>query len=258
MRSFLAKRKLNLICSAAAILLVLLIWLIAYYAVGDDYVVPSFTETMVSLWACLGEGEFWTAFAFTLLRTAEAFIISFVLAAVCASVSAFSKVFCELLKPFMAILRAVPTLAVILLLLIWTTPGVAPVIVTILVLFPMLYAQFSAALGEADGELAEMAKVYGISKKERLFKIYIPQIAPNILAQSGAAFSLGLKLTVSAEVLSNTFKSLGGLMQTARNFLQIPRLAALTLVAVFAGLIIAVALSALVGVTFKWRKRVGE
>lgn len=252
LKKFFRERKLNIICSAAAILLMWLVWLIAYFSVKNDYIVPSFSKTMSSLFKCFTEAEFWTAFFFTLLRTAIAFIISFVLAAACAALSAASKIFSAVLNPVMGVLRTLPTLAIILLLLIWTNAKAAPVIVGVLVLFPLIYAQFTAALGGIDKGIVNMCEVYSVKKSDRLFKIYLPLVSPNILSQTGANISLGLKILISAEVLSNTYKSLGGLMQNARAFVEMPRLAALTIVAVLLGLILDIAFSQLKRVTYKW------
>ena len=253
MKAFFTERKLNIIFSVAAVLIMWLVWIIAYYSVKNDYIVPSFSDTMVSLWACLCSGEFWTAFAFTFLRTLEAFILSFLLAALLAAASALSKTAAAFIKPFMVFLRTVPTLAIILILLIWTSAKVAPVIVTFLVLFPMIYSQMVAATESVDGGLIQMAKLYGVSKKESLFKIYLPQISPDIFSQTGANVSLGIKIMISAEVLSNTYKSLGGMMQSAKSFLEVPRLAALTLIAVLLGLAVDIAFSQLKRINSKWR-----
>lgn len=246
-------RKLNIVFSVAAVIVMWLVWIIAYYSVKNDYVIPSFTDTVVSLWACLCSGEFWAAFAFTFLRTLLAFVISFLLAALLAAASAVSKKAGAFIKPFMVFFRTVPTLAIILLLLIWTSAKVAPVIVTVLVLFPMIYSQMTSATENVDEGLIQMAKLYGVSKKERLFKIYLPQISPEIFSQTGANVSLGIKVMISAEVLSNTYRSLGGMMQTARSFLEIPKLAALTIVAVLLGLAVDVAFSQLKRINSKWR-----
>ena len=89
----------------------------------------------------------------------------------------------------------------------------------------------------------------------KLFKIYLPLVSPNILSQTGPNVSLGIKIRISAEVLANTYKSLGGLMQEARLYVEMPRLAALTLAAVAAGFIFDIALSQLERVTFKWSRK---
>lgn len=253
MKKFFTQRKLNIILSAVSVLAMWLAWIIAYYSVKNDYIIPSFSDTMVSLWGGLCSGEFWTAFAFTFLRTLEAFLISFSLAAILAALSAISKSASAFIKPIMVFFRTVPTLAIILILLIWTSAKVAPVIVTVLVLFPMIYSQMTAATEALDEGLIQMSEIYGVSKKDRLFKIYLPQISPDIFSQTGANVSLGLKIMISAEVLSNTYKSLGGMMQSARGFLEVPRLAALTLAAVILGLIIELAFSQLKRINKKWQ-----
>lgn len=232
-----------------------LVWLIAYFAVANDYVVPSFTDTMKSLGRLLTEASFWTAFGNSLLRTAEAFVVSFVLAAALSALSTVGRGAAAFLRPVMAFLRTLPTLAVILILLLWTSPLIAPVVVTVLVLFPAVYAQMTAAIGDIDGDLIEMAEVYRVPKRTRLFKIYLPLILPNVLSQSGANISMGLKIMISAEVLAGTYRSLGSLMQNARMYMEIPRLAALTLVAVLLGLVLDVGFSQIARVTDKWRIR---
>lgn len=230
-----------------------LVWIIAYYAAGNDYIIPSFRDSVKSLFACFGEGEFWLAFLSTFLRTAAAFALSFALAALCAALSRVCKTFKGIIEPMVTVLRTLPTLAVLLIILIWSNASLAPVIVTVLLLFPAIYAQFNAAISAVDDGLLQMTEVYNVSKKDRLFKIYLPMVSPEIFSQVGANISLGLKVTVSAEVMANTFKSLGGLMQNARSFLDMPRLAALTIVTVVLGLVIEASFARLKRLNKKWR-----
>lgn len=254
MKKYFLKNKNAVILSVVSLCIMWAVWIIAYYAVGNDYIIPSFKDTFLSFFKCLTEGEFWIAFAFTLLRTLGSFLISFLLAAACCALSSLSKIFKGLLNPLIVILRTLPTLAVILILLIWTNVTVAPIIVTILLLFPVTYSQFLAAVEGIDTDVLEMAKMYNVSKRDRLLKIYLPMSAPAVFSQIGANVSLGLKVMISAEVLSNTYKSLGGMMQNARVFLEMPRLAALTLVAVFSGLLLEFAFAQFKRINSKWRK----
>ncbi|MCD7729098.1 MAG: ABC transporter permease subunit [Clostridia bacterium] len=234
-----------------------LAWLIAYYVQGNDYVIPSVGDSLSALWQLLGEGAFWKSFGGTLLRTLEAFALSFVLAAVCAALSALSKAFSRILSPIVTALRTVPTMALILILLLWTSRTLTPVIVGCLVTFPMVYAQMNAAFGGIDKNLKEVAKVYKFTPSQRVFKMYLPLMLPNILSQSGAAFSLTLKIIVSAEVMSRTLSSIGGMMQEARSYLEIPELFALTIVTVIAGALAEFLLSLPVRLTDRWTKGKG-
>ena len=236
-------------------MLMLAVWLIAYACVKNEYIVPSVGASFKELGVLFLSDQFWTAFGLTLLRTLEAFVFSFFIASVFAVLSVISKSFAAVVKPVISVLRTLPTLAIVLVLLIWTTPKAAPVIVTVLVLFPIIYSRLVAARGGVDGSLSDMARVYRIPVRDLLFKIYLPQTLPNILPQTGADISLGLKVTISAEVLASTYKSLGGLMQNARLYLDMPRLAALTLITVLFGLIIDFAFAQLARLTYKWSRK---
>ena len=254
-KTYFSKRKFNILLSVSAFALMWIIWLIAYYSVKNDYVIPSVSDTAQSFGKCLISGSFWLSFLFTVLRTVFAFAISFVLAAALVALSVLFKACKSFIQPFMSVLRTVPTLAIILILLFWTTPMIAPVVVTVLVLFPMIYSQLSAAVDGIDEGIVEMAEVYNISKKERLTKIYLPLISPAVLSQTGANISLGIKVMISAEVLAGTYRSLGGLMQNARFYVDMPRLAALTIIAVLTGILIDMCFSLIERVTFKWSKK---
>lgn len=245
-------KKLNIICTAVSIILMVSVWIIAYYSVGNDYLVPSFSDTVKSFFEMFSENSFWVGLLNTLWRTLASFLFSFLLAALCAILSAISKTISFLLRPLAIFLRVLPTLAVVLLILVWTNPTIAPMIVTFLVLFPMMYAQMLAAISDVDEDLIKMLKVYKVGKKDRIFKVYLPLVSPNIISQSGANISLAIKVMISAEVLASTYRSLGGLMQNARLYLEMPRLAALTLAAVVLGVVFEVLFVLIKKLVCKW------
>ena len=122
-------------------------------------------------------------------------------------------------------------------------------------LLPLIYAQFTAAIEGVDGGLIEMCKVYGVSKRDAIFKVYIPLVLPNTLSQTGANISLGLKVMISAEVLVNTAKGIGGMMQESSIAAEVANLAALTLASVILGLILDIAFSQLKHITDRWNKK---
>ena len=76
-RNFIAGRQFNYIFSALAIVVMWAIWLIAYYVVANDYVIPSFTDTMRRLRELLIEGFFWRSFGMTVLRATEGWLLAF-------------------------------------------------------------------------------------------------------------------------------------------------------------------------------------
>lgn len=229
--------KKNLLFSALALLFLWVVWIIAYYAVGNAFLVPSIGDTFSALGEYLASGAFWTAFSRTLLRTVLSFLISLLLGVGLAALAVNVKWVRAFLAPVISVLRTLPTMAIILILLLWTSPSVAPVIVTLLVLFPAVYAAALAALDDVKGEFSALVQAYGVSKGRQLVQMYLPLVAPNLLKQSGGIFSMGLKVTVSGEVLASTARSIGGLMQDAR-IAHPAHLMALTLVTVLLGFLL--------------------
>lgn len=214
----------------AAVAFLLVVWWIAYLAAGNELIVPPVSNSMGKVWEMLGKSWFWKCFFSTFLRVLFAFSLSFVLAAIFAVIAYLLPSFGLFLSPIMAALRSLPVLAVTLILLIVFGAGGAPVIVAFLSLFPTLYTGILAALSGIDKNLLDVGRVYGASVKKRVFRVYLPLIAPYILREGAGALSFALKLVVSAEVVANTAKSLGGMMQESQAYMDLPQLFALVVV----------------------------
>ncbi len=231
----------NFLFSLLAVAFMWLVWLVAYYCVKNDFVLPSIGTTFLEMGKLLFTGgettlSFWTAFAHTFLRAFGAFAFSFIAGTLLAVLSLLQSWARAFLAPIVSVLRTVPTMAIILILLLWTTPAFAPVVVSVLVLLPAVYAAVLSALDEVKESYGEMARIYRISAGRKIFAMYLPLCAPPVLKQAGGIFSLGLKITVSGEVLSAAYPGLGWLMQDAKLVPDmLPTLFALTIITVILG-----------------------
>ncbi len=220
----------NVIQGLTAVAFMLGVWWIAYGVAENPLVVPSPWKSLWTAVLLFGKGAFYYALWTTFLRVVIAFLVAFVFGSVFALISYLYPVFGGFLGKTVAFLRSLPVLAVLLILLVWFGADKAPVAVSFLSLFPILYSGFLSGLKELDPSLAEMGRAYGVPLKTRVWKWYLPALAPYGLRESGSATSFALKLTVSAEILANTYRSLGGMMQEARTFLDGETLFALVIV----------------------------
>ena len=227
--------KRNALFSVLAIVALWLCWIVAYYGVKNDYVLPSFWDACKEMGRLLVSASFWRAFGNTFLRSFWAFLVSLVVGVVMAIGAHLWSGPRAFFAPIVSVLRTIPTMAVILMLLLWTTPSVAPIIVSALVLFPAVYAAALAALDEVGEEYGELVHAFRVPLGRRVVKMYLPLAAPVFLKQAGGIFSLGLKVAISGEVLAATYRSLGGMMQEAKMFLEMPTLMALTLLVLLLG-----------------------
>ncbi len=229
---------LNIALPLTSVALIVILWVAAAFAVNSEYILPNVGETFAALFELFKSAEFYRAFFGTLFRSLIAFLISFILAFFVALAAYKSQKAKRFFTPIIIIVRALPTIAVVLLLVVWTNSKVAPVIVTMLVVFPTLYNNLYAALCGIDTELNEMCKVFGVEGKKRLKKVVFPQVAPEFITSAGSGITLNLKLMVAAEVLSQTARSMGYLLNTSKVYFEISTMLALVLITVVTGLAI--------------------
>ncbi|MBR1968139.1 MAG: ABC transporter permease subunit [Clostridia bacterium] len=231
-------RLLNLILPLITALCIIGFWAIAAAVISNEYILPTVTETLSSTIALFSRAEFYLAFCFTLLRSVIAFIVSFLLAFVLAFLSEKVKHAEKVINPIISVIRALPTVAVMLLLLFWTNSLIAPIIVTTLVVMPTTYTQIKSALSALDKSVVEAARVDGADEKAVFLDIEFPLISPSIYSAVGSGISLNFKLMVAAEVLSQTANSIGYLLNTSKVYFEIAEMLALVLTAVIFGIIV--------------------
>lgn len=232
----------------------ILLWGAASAAVNNEYILPDIATTLRQFVRLFGAAEFYSAFFGTLARSLTAFVLSFAIAFISALLSKRSEFAERAIKPMISVARALPTVAVVLLLLVWTNSRIAPIIVTMLVVLPTAYTDIKNALEFVPQEQIQTCVFFGVSKKDILFKVKIPQIAPSLLRCCGAGLSLNLKLMVAAEVLSQTAVSMGYLLNTAKIYFEIAEMIALVLVTVIVGVLIEAAFGFAAKRAERWKR----
>ncbi|MBQ8876628.1 MAG: ABC transporter permease subunit [Clostridia bacterium] len=228
----------NCIYALCGVGVLIAVWVIAYYRVGNELVVPSFFDCVKDVGELLVKERFWRYFLNTFKRVFFAFVISFFVASAFALLAYVVPVVRGILSPIISLMRSLPILAVTLILWLMFGREDAPIAVAFLSLFPMLYAAMLSALSGVDGDLIEMSRVYNVPLKKRIFSLYMPAAAPYVLQESGAALAFSLKLVVSAEVLVGTYRSVGYLMNDANQIPDMSLLFALVCMTALVGLIL--------------------
>lgn len=232
------KKVLDILLPILSILLILIIWSITSLIVNNGYILPSVSETVKSFLELFKSGDFYLALFSTLLRSVISFFISFILAFCFAYLSNKSKGFAKFFEPVLAIIRTLPTIAVVLLILVWTNDKTAPVVVAFLVVFPTVYTEIYNSFLGIDKKVIEMCKVFNVKEKDVLFKVKVPKVLPQMILSASNCLSLNLKLMVAAEVISFTSNSIGNYLYLSKQYDEVAKMMALVLSVVILGLII--------------------
>ncbi|MDR3186129.1 MAG: ABC transporter permease subunit [Christensenellaceae bacterium] len=226
----------NLIAGATTIIIIIAIWwLLAETTFKRTGIVPTPLETVKVIVSQAQTPVFATAILRTLRNSIISFALAFTVASIFAVISTNLHIIDGFLRPIVTVLRAMPTMALIIILLLLVGSKLLPIVVAFLVVFPMSYENMRAALKNTDVRLIEMAKVFKISKVRKLLGIYIPTILPYAFASIVSGFGLNIKVIIAAEIMGLPTMSIGYKIMTAKQGFDF----AVT----FAWLVIAVALS---------------
>lgn len=216
----------------AALGVFILIWHIIALVTDSELIIPSPRVTFEKLYALILGKEFWTALSATALRSVYSFIICFAAALIIAIICYLFKPAGKFLSPIVTILRATPTMSIILISIIWFSSDLSPIFIASLIIFPLMYENFTDGLSGIGNGLVKMADTYKVPAYVRITHLYIPELLPSVFTASAQAAALNIKVIIASEVLAQTRDSVGVFMQQSRIYLDTAELIAWTVAAV--------------------------
>ncbi|WSU49990.1 ABC transporter permease [Streptomyces sp. NBC_01092] len=202
-------------------LLVLALWAVASAAEAlDPAAIPApwtVVETGTQLWT---DGTLITDILTSLQRAASGFVIGLTAGVVLALASGLTRTGEALIDGTVNLNRAIPTLGLIPLFILWLGIGETfKIAIIAIVVYIPIYLNTHAALSGIDNRFVELAEVQGLSKLRFIREIVIPGALPG--------FFVGLRLGVTGSWLGlvvleqiNATSGLGYMMFQATNYGQ--------------------------------------
>ena len=118
-------------------LLFIIVWEIISRIIGNDLIFPGIPSIFKALIDIIKGKDFLSIVFHTLKRTGISIGISLVIGILCSILSYRYKFFYILFFPFFSFLKSIPTIAVIILVLIWSNVEAVPIITGIMILLPL-------------------------------------------------------------------------------------------------------------------------
>ena len=205
-----------------------LIWVIVSHRVGNDFLFPSPADVSLELWHLLFEKSFWLTTLTSLLRVLWGIAISWILGTLLAYLTCTFRLLDVLLSPAIAAVKSTPVASFIILALLWMERQTLPVFITALIVIPIVWANVSEGIRSVDPNLREVASIYRFSIRKRVFRLYLPSIAPYFLAACQSALGMAWKASVAAEILAVPQYSIGTEIYHTKYYFEIPELFAWT------------------------------
>jgi len=226
--SFISKQFISL----ASVIFLLAVWKILALHFNSDFILPPPEKTFITTLGLFGNSHFLAIVGSTVLRGLIGFIISCILGLGLGIIAGISPDFSAFLRPILVVTRSTPVIALILLALIWLSPGLVPVFIAMLTMFPFICTNVIDGIKSVDPDLVGMATFYRISQRRIIREVYIPAILPFIISGASSAMGIGWRAVITGEVLSQPQYGIGTVMQGAQTFLNVDAVIAWTILAV--------------------------
>ncbi|MCC3281595.1 ABC transporter permease [Arthrobacter caoxuetaonis] len=229
--------------------LLLALWqLVSVLGLFSAVQLPSPGAVLTSAADLMERGELGTHIAISTQRVLTGFALGAALGLVLGAVLGLSKLADVLLGPLFGAVRAVPSLALVPLLILWMGIGEDSkvTLITIGAFFPV-FTTVSLALRHVDKNLVEAARAFGLNGLKLLTTVQLPAVVPSVFSGLRLALAQSWLFLVAAELIASSM-GLGFLLTDSQNNGRTDRMfLAIVLLAV-----IGKTTDALLGVAEKW------
>lgn len=206
----------KILIRAGVIAIWLLLWQIASLIVKSDFLFPSPIGVFKRFIELAGEKAFWIDCLSTLGRILLSCVSGVAVGTLLGIITAVSKPLYELFSPLLILIKTTPVASFIILVLVWIRRSNVPIFIGFLMVVPIMWANVSQGIKNADIQKLEMAKIFGFSKTQTMKMIYFPEVMPSFTAGCTTAIGLSWKAGVAAEVLATPENSVGAALYFAK------------------------------------------
>ncbi|MCR5719190.1 MAG: ATP-binding cassette domain-containing protein [Lachnospiraceae bacterium] len=203
-----------------AILGWIIIWQILTVVIHNRIVMVGPADCFMTFIKILTTKMFFKTMLFSVIRVLTGFISGVVFGvffAVCAHRFWGFKAF---IHPFVRLLKATPVVSLTILFIIAFGSSWLSAAVCVTVVLPNIYLNLLEGLNNVDPKLLEMAKVFDMSLKDKIFYIYMPGVKSQIMSSVKVSFGMGFKASVAAEVIAIPLFSLGEKLYMSKIYLD--------------------------------------
>lgn len=219
------------------------VWEIIARLVGNSMIFPDILDIFNSLVNIIKNRDFLIILFNTLKKATISLVVSLFLGSMLGVLSYRYKFFYLIFFPFINFIKSIPTIAVIILVLIWSKVEFFPFFAGMMIVLPIIYENILGGIESIDNDLVKMAKIYNVSKFLIFKDIYLSGVYFFLAPSLSAIIGLTLKVIIAGEVLAQDSLSIGGEIFMGKIYLESAT--------IFAWIIIIILVNFLIEITIK-------
>ena len=180
------------------------LWQVAAWVAASD-LLPTPAAVLASLWDHARSGELGYHLRITLARVAVSFLIAMAVGTAIGILMGRSRRLDMTLDGVLVLGLNIPALVTIILCYVWFgLTEVAAILAVSVNKIPTVVVTVREGAKAVDRGLMEVAKVYRVGKLATLFKVYLPQLYPYLMAAARSGLALIWKIVLVVELLGRS------------------------------------------------------
>ena len=168
----------------------------------DGMIFPSPILTFARFGELIVKPYTYQCLGYTFLRMIIGFALSFVLALLFGVLAGNHPNIYQFLKPLMVTIKSIPTVALVFLFIVLIAPKNAPILVVLVICFPILYEGIAGGVKNIDKDIIDASKVDGANYLKSIIFVKVPLAIPYIVVSVVSSFALSFKIEIMAEVIT--------------------------------------------------------
>lgn len=214
------------------------IWQLTSMAVGQELLFPTPISVAKRLFELTATADFYKIIGFSLIRILAGMLTGTLIGALGGLLTAFSRTARDFFAPVLAVIKATPVASFIILLVLYISRDLTPLIIALMMVTPIVWTGIETGILNTDKSLLEMAKVYKMSRIDKIKHIFLPSVMPYFLAALKSSLGTSWKAGIAAEVLLQPLISVGKMIFESKILLETTDLFAWTAVVIILSVII--------------------
>lgn len=236
----------------------LVIWWLASQRM-PSFVLPGPLKTWQALESLWRGDSLLHDIGITFSRVLSGFLLATVVGTVFGLALGASRLLAQFFEPLLAVFNTVSSAIWAIFAIIWFgISGATTIFVVFMTAMPLILTNVWQGAQTVDAQYVELARSFRMSRRQTLFKIYLPTILPYFFSGARLAFGFGWRVSLVAETLGAS-DGIGYRLRQAGDLVQTDQVFAWTLMLVAMMLLLEGGLlKPLERHLFRWKQRTQE
>jgi len=176
------------------------LWQLIAIVINNDIYIPRIQQVIEAIKTIFKEQNFLKIILSSFYRTILSYVFALIFAMILGVLATVYPFFKYLMQPINSFGKTIPTMVLVVLSLVWFDKDKTPFVVGFAITFPILYEGIRNGLMQIDKKVIDMTKIYEVSLKDKIKKIYLPVMKFYFMSIFVSTFSLTFKTVIAGEV----------------------------------------------------------